>query len=90
MEERIIVKNLEEDFYDGQVLQKLLGDEQSCVSARTLMAMDCYRCRCRRACIEGICLQLKTVLVEFCGSFHNVLHYIIVECKDPIDGSHFV
>lgn len=26
MEERIIVKQLEEDLYDGQVLQKLLGE----------------------------------------------------------------
>ena len=25
VDERIIVKNLEEDLYDGQVLQKLLG-----------------------------------------------------------------
>lgn len=27
-EERIIVKDLEEDCYDGQVLQKLFGEEQ--------------------------------------------------------------
>lgn len=29
VEERIIVKQLEEDLYDGQVLQKLLGESLS-------------------------------------------------------------
>lgn len=29
VEDRIIVKQLEEDLYDGQVLQKLLGEWQS-------------------------------------------------------------
>ena len=34
MEERIIVKQLEEDLYDGQVLQKLLGESTGVPSKR--------------------------------------------------------
>lgn len=36
VEERIIVKQLEEDLYDGQVLQKLLGEfTQEKVASKT-------------------------------------------------------
>ena len=39
MEERIIVKQLDEDLYDGQVLQKLLGESPGGVAPELDHAM---------------------------------------------------
>lgn len=45
VEERIIVKQLEEDLYDGQVLQKLLGESTGIASKGLLDALQgCTDC----------------------------------------------
>lgn len=38
-EDRIIVKDLEEDCYDGQVLQKLFGEEESITTLTTSLSI---------------------------------------------------
>lgn len=68
-EERIIVKDLEEDCYDGQVLQKLFGEKL--VSLASLLSQYIYP---YSFCRPSTCTSVKSavLIVESIEFLHSV------------------